>query len=232
HKMKYFYFSLIALLLLPSLSIAQDPGMIRGKVLSAEGTQLSFATVILYLPDSTIAKTGFTNENGQYILTPLGAGSYFLSIQFTDLGTFRSDKIELAQGQTIEMPDIVLKTAETSMDEVQIVARKPLVEIQPDKTIFNVAGNTNAIGENAFDLLRKAPGVIIDNNDNIVLMGNSGVRIFIDGKPSPLSVADLANMLKGMQSDQIEAIEIITNPSARYDAEGTAGIINIRLKKE
>ena len=229
--MKYFYLFLVTLFLFPMLARAQGPGLIKGKVLNAEGVNLSFATVILYQPDSTIAKTGFTNEKGQYILTPLQAGSYFLSIQFTDLGTYRSDKIELAQGETVEMPDIILRLAETSVDEVEIVARKPLVEIQPDKTVFNVAGNTNAIGENAFDLLRKAPGVIIDNNDNIVLMGNSGVRIFIDGKPSPLSVADLANMLKGMQSDQIEAIEIITNPSARYDAEGTAGIINIRLKK-
>lgn len=97
--------------------------------------------------------------------------------------------------------------------------------------IMNVEGTINAAGSDAFELLRKAPAVTIDNSDNIILAGKTGTQIFIDGKPSPLTGNDLSSYLKSIQSAQIEAIEIITNPSAKYEAAGNAGIINIRLRK-
>ena len=106
-----------------------------------------------------------------------------------------------------------------------------MVEVKADKTILNVEGTINAVGYDALELLRRSPGVMIDKDDNVSLAGKNGVQVFIDGKPSPLSGSDLANFLKSLQSAQIEAIEIITNPSARYDAEGTSGMINIVLKK-
>lgn len=105
------------------------------------------------------------------------------------------------------------------------------MEVRADKTILNVEGTINAVGNDAMELLRKSPGIMIDKDDNISLAGKNGVQVYIDGKPSPLSGTDLANFLKSMQSSQIEAIEIITNPSAKYEAAGNAGIINIRLKK-
>ena len=113
-----------------------------------------------------------------------------------------------------------------------VEAQRPIVEVQPDKTVFNVAGSINAQGNTALELLRKSPGVVVDNNDNLVLQGKSGVQVYIDGKKSPLSSDDLAIYLKNLQSDQVDAIEIITNPSAKYDAEGNAGIINLRLIKD
>ena len=103
--------------------------------------------------------------------------------------------------------------------------------MKADKTILNVEGTINAVGQDALELLRKSPGVMVDKDDNISLAGKNGVQVFIDGKPSPLSGADLSNYLKSMQSSQIEAIELITNPSAKYEAAGNAGIINIKLKK-
>src|SRR6185503_17215935 len=103
--------------------------------------------------------------------------------------------------------------------------------VTADKMILNVEGTINATGNDALELLRKSPGVMVDKDDNISLAGKNGVRIYIDGKPSPLSGTDLSTQLKSMQSAQIEAIEIITNPSAKYDAAGNAGFINIRLKK-
>ncbi|MEL6593462.1 MAG: outer membrane beta-barrel protein, partial [Bacteroidota bacterium] len=212
---------------------AQQGARIEAKVADPNGNPVSYATVIAYAQaDSSIAKTAFTTEQGKFILAPLKAGNYWLQIQFTGLSTYESEVLTLTEGQVLELADISLKEPEAELDAVQITANKAMIEVQPDKTVFNVAGTANAIGENAFELLRKAPGVIVDNNDNIMLMGKSGVRIYIDGKPSPLTVADLAAMLKGMQSDQIESMEIITNPSARYDAEGNAGIINIKLKKD
>ena len=212
---------------------AQEYGKIQGRVNDPDENPRSFATVLLLkAADSTLAKTGFTDEAGQYVLAPLDAGSYLLQVRFTGLRTYESTPIALAQGQSLELAPIQMAALETELEAVQIEAKKPLVEVKPDMTVFNVADNAIGIGENALELLRKAPGVLVDNNDNILLMGKSGVRIYIDGKPSPLTVADLAAMLKGMQSAQIEAIEIITNPSAKYDAEGNAGIINIRLKKD
>jgi outer membrane receptor protein involved in Fe transport len=127
--------------------------------------------------------------------------------------------------------DITLHTASEQLDEVVVVTTRPIVEVHPDKTVFNVEGSINATGNTALELLRKSPGVVVDNNDNVILAGKSGVKIYIDGKPSPLGAEDLANRLKSMQSTEIDAIEIITNPSAKYDAEGNAGIINIRLVK-
>ena len=212
---------------------AQDGAVIEGRILDTNEQPVAFATVLLHAAaDSSVAKAAYTTEKGKFFIGPLTAGEYFLKTQFVGLATYSSEIISLGENQKLVLNDILMAEPTGDLDEVNIVARKPMIEVKPDMTVFNVAGNANSIGENAFDLLRKAPGVIIDNNDNVILMGKSGVRIYIDGKPSPLTIADLAAMLKGMQSDQIEAIEIITNPSARYDAEGNAGIINIRLKKD
>ena len=117
------------------------------------------------------------------------------------------------------------------MNAVVVTAKKPIIEVKPDKLVFNVESSINATGSNALELLQKSPGVVVDKDDNIQLSGKNGVKIYIDGKPSPLAGTDLAAYLRGLNSSDIEAIEIITNPSARYDAEGNAGIINIRLKK-
>jgi len=223
---------LFSFLALHSL-FAQQAAYVQGEVVNSEDKSISFASVFIHrVSNDALIKAGYTNEKGVYTLTPLDSGTYYLKVEFAGMAPYRSEPFFLAQGEKKGMKPIVLTLAATEMDEVQIKARKSLIQVEPDKTVFNVSGNTNAIGENAFDLLKQAPGVIVDNNDNVTLLGKSGVRIYIDGKPSPLSVQDLANMLKGMQSDQIESIEIITNPSAKYDAEGNAGIINIKLKKD
>ncbi len=107
-----------------------------------------------------------------------------------------------------------------------------MIEVTADKTIFNVEGSINATGSNAFELLLKSPGVTIDKDDNISLKGKNGVRIYIDGKPSQTGGKDLSEFLRSMNSADLEAIEMISNPSAKYDASGNAGIINLRLKKE
>jgi hypothetical protein len=125
----------------------------------------------------------------------------------------------------------VAMTSSVSGTEIIIKSSVPLVQIQADKTIFNVEGTTNAIGLNALELLRRAPGVIVDNNNNIAVKGKSGITIYIDGRISPLTGDQLADFLKNTPSSSIEKIEIITNPSARFDAAGTAGILNIVMKK-
>jgi outer membrane receptor protein involved in Fe transport len=105
------------------------------------------------------------------------------------------------------------------------------MEVKPDRTVFNVEGTINSAGDNAIGLLRKAPGVLVDNNNNISVLSRSGVLLYVDGKRLPLTGDDLTNYLENLPAEQIDRIEIITNPGAKYEAEGNAGIIDIRLKK-
>jgi iron complex outermembrane receptor protein len=216
-----------------SFGFAQDPGEISGTVLDAEGNPLPFANVLLFsTQDSSMVKAGYSGEDGRYILSPIPAGEYWMKTQFTGYASDTTAPFALTAGQKLERPTIQMADVATEITAVQIEAERPLVTVKPDMLVFNVENTPNAIGENAFNLLRKAPGVVIDNNDNIMLLGKSGLRIYIDGKPSPLDGSDLANFLKSVQSSQIESIEIITNPSSKFDAQGNAGIINIKMKRD
>src|SRR5690606_34293691 len=140
-------------------------------------------------------------------------------------------KVVEVQNAEVSLGELTMQKMEGALEGVVITSQKPIIEVRADKTILNVEGTINAQGQDAFELLRKSPGVIIDKDDNMSLAGKNGVQVFIDGIPSPLAVADLANYLKSMQASQIEAVELITNPSAKYEAAGNAGIINIKLKK-
>jgi hypothetical protein len=118
-----------------------------------------------------------------------------------------------------------------SLKTVTVNGRKPPVEVKADRTIVNVEGTINSVGQDALELLRKSPGVTVDKDNNLSLSGKNGVKVYVDGREVPLNGGDLADYLKTIQSSQIESIELIANPSAKYDASGNAGIINIRLKR-
>ncbi|HMO62928.1 MAG TPA: TonB-dependent receptor [Ferruginibacter sp.] len=227
--MKKFTFLLFAALCLSWSAQAQT---ISGKVKAADGKALSKATVsLLNAKDSTVAKFGVTDANGAYTIPLVKSGKYLTSTSFVGYKTTYSDVFEVA-GADVKLPEVVLSaTSGKDLAEVQVVAKKPMIEVKADKTILNVEGSINAVGQDALELLRKSPGVLVDKDDNLSLSGKNGVQVYVDGKPSPLSGTDLSAYLKTLQSNQIEAIEIITNPSAKYDAAGNAGIINIRLKK-
>ncbi|MBD0294405.1 MAG: TonB-dependent receptor, partial [Flavisolibacter sp.] len=157
-------------------------------------------------------------------------GTYRIKATFVGHTPAVSAPFEVAQ-LDITVPDLQLTKAAGDLKGVTITAQKPIVEVKADKTILNVEGTVNAVGSDALELLRKSPGVMVDKDDNLTVSGKNGVQVYIDGRPTPLAGPDLANYLKTLQSSQIEAIEIITNPSAKYEAAGNAGIINIRLKK-
>lgn len=118
------------------------------------------------------------------------------------------------------------------LEEVELVVKKPFIEQHFDKTVLNVDKSISNVGSTALEVLEKAPGLVIDQNDNISMRGRSGIIVMINGKPVPMSGSDLANMLRGLSSSSVEKIELITNPSAKYDAAGNAGIIDIKLKKD
>ena len=205
---------------------------VTGKVFDANEEPIVYANVILYKAiDSSFVKAEFTYDDGSFSVPVSDDGEYYFVINYLGLPDYQSEVFNVSDQKKMDFGLIFMAPAENKLDEVTVVAQRPILEMKPDKMIFNVDGSINASGSDALELLKKAPGVIVDNNDNITLLGKSGVKVYIDGKPSPLSSEDLASYLSSMQSDQIDNIEIITNPSAKYEAEGNAGIINIVLKK-
>ncbi|MCC6599337.1 MAG: TonB-dependent receptor [Crocinitomicaceae bacterium] len=219
------------ILLLP-LSLFAQKTSVTGKVTDEKGYPLAFINVVLrQTNDSSIVKAAATLSDGSFLLENLSAGMYFLQYTYIGFEEIETTPFTLAENERREMEVQQMRAKTASLNEVEVVYTRPLVEVKADRTIFNVEGTTNSIGLNALELLRKAPGVLVDNNDNILVKGKAGITVYIDGKITPLDSDGLAQMLKNMQSNMIESIEIITNPSAKYDAAGHAGIINIKLKK-
>lgn len=222
---------LITLPLLFSAAITRAQ-QITGNVKDEQGKALSGATVTLKkVKDSALVKLAATDAAGAYSFTGTNAGNYFVAVSFIGHETKSSAAFEVSGSGNVNVPDIALAKASGNMKEVVVAARKPMVEVKADKTILNVEGSVNSVGQDALDLLRKAPGVMIDKDDNLTLSGKNGVQVYVDGRPTPFSGKDLSDYLKTLQSSSIESIEIITNPSAKYEAAGNAGIINIKLKK-
>ena len=181
--------------------------------------------------DSSLVKLSVSNASGKYEFVNIPEGKYFVSLSHVGVGSQNSSVIEVSGSGDATVPEMVLSKAASNLNAVVVTSKKPMIEVRADKTILNVEGTINSVGQDALELLRKAPGVLLDKDDNISLSGKNGVQIYIDGKPTPLSGADLTAYLKTIQSSQIESVEIITNPSAKYEAAGNAGIINIKLKK-
>jgi outer membrane receptor protein involved in Fe transport len=232
-KTNLFFAIVIGLCCLYQTAFATPPnnGSITGRVFIEQNQPAVFATVYVMQADTNVlVKAGATDEDGFFDIPSLQLGKYVVNISYVGYEDFQTEVIELSEGN-FELKRIELQTIHEQLQEVVVKAKKPLVEVKPDKTILNVAGSINAQGEDALSLLRKAPGVILDNNENILLQGKTGTKVYIDGKPSPLSAEDLANYLKGISASTVEAVEVITNPSSKYEAEGNAGIINIRLIK-
>lgn len=208
---------------------AQDLEL-RGSLADQNEAPIAFATTYLYqVQDSTLVKATISDEAGNFIIKELQPGSYYLQLNSLGFAPYTSAAITLNDSMTL--PQIVLEEAAEALDQVTIVAEKPIVEVLADKTVFNVDKTINATGSTGFELLRKAPGVLIDNNNSIIVEGKAGVQIYIDGRPSVLAGQDLINYLETLQSTDIESIEIITQPSSKYEAAGNAGIINIILKR-
>jgi iron complex outermembrane recepter protein len=220
------------LILTFSFGLKAQNAKITGQVKDVNGNTIISATIVLHnAKDSQLVKTAVSNNTGVYELLNIKPGTYFIAVTGLGMQKATSAVFTAAENETVTAPAIALKPAVKSLEGVTVVAQKPMVEVKADKMVMNVEGTINSVGNDALELLRKAPGVIVDKDDNVSLAGKNGVQVYIDGKPSPLSGTDLANYLKSLQSSQIEAIELITNPSAKYEAAGNAGIINIKLKK-
>lgn len=209
----------------------QAQSNITGVLYDTDSLETPFTPVAIFKKiDSSLVKVATTNDKGLFNLENIAEGSYFLKATFVGLPDLIIDNLELTSNENKDLGSLYFVM--TELDMVVITGQRSLIEVKPDRTIFNVQGTINSTGSNALELLRKAPSVNVDNNDNISVLGRSGVRVYIDGKQLPLAGADLSNYLKNLPADQIDRFEIITTPGAKYDAEGNAGIIDIRLKKD
>lgn len=219
---------LLAIAFISQSAISQT-NKVKGLVSSGEES-VPFAQVkIKAISDSSVVKFGLSDSLGIFSIAGVPNGKFFLEITSVGLQDYFSDPIEV--NGNVELGEIEMAINE-DLEAVEVVKIRPIVEVHPDKMVFNVENTINASGENGFDLLRKAPGVVIDNNDNIMIEGKAGVQVYIDHKPSQLAGDDLVNFLRSMQASEIDNIEIISQPSSKYDAAGNAGIINIILRRD
>lgn len=222
----------IGTLILLFLAAFVSAQKISGTVTDATGKAQEFASVMLMsAKDSTLAKGAITDFDGKFDIENAVAGRYFLNVSVVGFKPFSSKSFEFDGKNDVLAEKISLKTLDTELGSVTVTARKPVIEVKADRTVFNVEASPTAQGLNALELLRKSPGVNVDKDENVNLKGRQGVVIYINGKPSQMSGRDLAAFLKGLTANDIEAIEIISNPGAKFDAAGNAGIINIKLKK-
>ncbi|MDP3394502.1 TonB-dependent receptor domain-containing protein [Sediminibacterium sp.] len=197
---------------------------INGSVI-ADGKPISGAVVYLLKDTGTvIVKTTITDTDGKFSFTSTLA-NFRITVNAMGYNEFTSSIKQ--PGLPIEA---VLTASEKLMTAVTVVAQRKLVEVKTDKTVINVDAAPTNIGTTALEVLEKAPGVMVDKDGNISMLGKAGVVIMIDGKPTYMSNADVANYLKSLSSSQLDQIELITQPSAKFDAAGNAGIINIKTK--
>jgi len=231
-KTKVFIVSLFfSLLTNVSLAFSEPNITIKGRVIDEQNQPVEFATATLINPKSKeIVKGEVCNKKGEYTINKVEPGEYILMVSMVGYEKLETTPIKVERKHSVVEKNFVLHESKTLLNEVTITGNKNFIEQTVDKTIINPEASPTSASENVFELLRKLPGVSIDNNDNITLKGMQGVKVMIDDKPTYVSSTQLASLLKGMQGKNVDKIELIENPSARYDAEGNSGIINIKTK--
>ena len=226
--------TLLFFMFLTQAALAQSGGFLSGKLQDEKGEVLSFANVALFqASDSSLLTGAVSDADGNFkIKSPESPGVYFLQISAIGFKQLNTPSFSISSPEeSKDFGAISLKEDVQLLQEVSVEALRPTIVNEADKMVVSVEGSALAASSTAMEVLAKAPGIWIDQDGNIQLNGQAGVRILIDGRPTYLSAKELQNMLEGMSAENIKNIEIINNPSAKYDAEGTAGIVNINLKK-
>lgn len=231
--MKPFYLLTIAILTSLSSYATGKLGTINGTVVDDQNKPIDYVTVGLFkTSDSSLVKTALTTPEGKYEFINIKSGNYFIKANMMGYVVYKGKPFDLKESdQAMKMADIKLTPTSKTLNTVNVTAIRPLIERKTDKLVMNVENSSILVGSSALEVLQKAPGVTVDQNDKISMQGKQGVLILLDGKQTYMSSADVANLLRNMQSSQLESIELITNPSSKYDAAGNSGIINIKTKK-
>jgi len=231
NKLVYtFLLSIIFVISIPAQNPAQKEVIITGTILDSNSkTPLEYATVIFTSKNSnTLVTGGITNEKGDFSI-PVQTGVYSISFEFIGFTSKTIENKEITQNESLGTQ--FLEEDAEALDEVEIIAEKTTVEFKLDKKIYNIGKDITVRGGTVSDVLDNVPSVSVDVEGNVSLRGNDNVRILINGKPSGLVGLNSTEALRQLPAESIEKVEVITSPSARYDAEGTAGILNIILRR-
>lgn len=225
------FLGLMVTFFIPNKSLFAQSGLsIEGKVIDAKNAPVPFATVLLKnAADSTVVRGAMSGSNGEFQFQ-VSAGKYFVQVQFVGCETFTSRVIDIAS-QSARIDPIVLQERAKMLNEVSIQGQRPSIVHEDGKITLNVANTVVGSSGNVIELLAQAPGVSVDQNDQVSLNGKPGVTILLDGKATYLQPSELAALLKSMNASNVASIEIVANPTARYDAAGNSGVLNIKSKK-
>ncbi|MCX2741801.1 outer membrane beta-barrel family protein [Pontibacter anaerobius] len=231
--MKSLLLTSIMLLLLSLTVQAQQSGTLTGKVLDEQGQPLGFVNVaVLKAADNAVVTGTIADMEGGFVIQSPVAGKYKLKLTMLGYRTTETEAFEInASGSGKDFGRLTLQEDAQLLGEVTIQAMRPTVVALADKTVVTVENTALAGGSTAFEVLAKSPGVWVDQDGNIKLNGKAGVQVMLNGKLSYLGGKELQNMMQSMSAENIKDLEIISNPAAKYDAEGASGIININLKK-
>ncbi len=214
-----------------ALKAQQNTYFINGNVKSNQVPVESVLVSLLKSTDSSLVKISLSDKNGQFAFEKVVVGNYLISANLVGYQKAFSQPFLFSGNGNIQLPDLQLASTNKQLAEVTVNSKKPLVQQLTDRMVINVDASPTNVGANALEVLEKSPGITVDKDGNISLKGKEGVMVYMDGRPSYLSGQDLANLLRNMQANQLDQIEIMTNPPAKYDAAGKAGIINIKTKK-
>ena len=227
-------FILCSFLFVSLTVVAQNKtGKISGIIQDATGKPLpSISVSLLKASDSSLVKVAVTGKEGQYEFENIADGRYIVSSASVGYDKSHSTAFTLSESKNgVQLDVLQMNVSAKGLSEVVVSAKRPFIETKIDKTVINVDASPTNAGATALEVLEKSPGIMVSNDGIISLRGKSGVIVMMDGKPTFLSPTDLANLLKNMPASAIDQIEIMTNPSAKYDASGNSGVINIKTKK-
>ncbi len=223
---KTVYAMLTALLLTGNVCFAQSAFTITGMVKDKDGATIPSATVALLKEDGTVLKTTTADEKGAYAFKDIETGKYNVQVQAAGYTNTGETIAVLGNTET----NLIAAKASKTLNEVTISSKKPAIETGLGKTIMNIDPATTSAGATVIDLLRKTPGVRVENNN--ISLHNNGVLVLVDDKQTYMSGQELSDYFASIGADQVEQLELIDQPSSKYDAEGSGGIINIKMRRQ
>ncbi|NEM97648.1 outer membrane beta-barrel family protein [Pontibacter burrus] len=231
-KKIYLLLTLLLICVFTTSVNAQSESSLTGTIHDESNQAVGFANVAVVNSATAAVVTGaIADMDGKFKIKTPAAGSYYLKISALGFQQLQSPVFVINGAASKDFGKLQLKSDAKVLKEVTVQALRPTIVNEADKMVVSVEGTALATGSTAYEVLEKSPGVWVDQEGNITLNGKGGVQILLNGKPSYLSGKDLQNLLQGMSAENLKDLEIITNPSAKYDAQGTSGIININLKK-
>ncbi|MFS8083194.1 MAG: TonB-dependent receptor domain-containing protein, partial [Ginsengibacter sp.] len=234
-KNLFFWLVLLSASFFTTTGFAQEinTGKISGQIINNNQTPAAFATVtLLKASDSALVKGEISDKSGKYHFEKIPFGNYLIAVSVTGINKVYTQPFSLTTTiNEMTMTSITLAPNAQVLKDVQVKAIKPFIEHKPGETIVNVENSPVSAGNTVMEALEKSPGIFVDQDGNISMNGKGGVNVMINGQPTHLSASQLATMLKAMPASSVSQIELMTQPPAKYSAEGTAGLINIVLKK-